>query len=105
VATGGNPAVGPFLKSMAAPPAANEEGWKDTAVMYSGQVTRILVRYAPTDTPLQTSGFYPFETNALERGYVWHCHIIDHEVNEMMRLQYVEPDPQANRTFLLGIDY
>ena len=24
-------------------------------------------------------------------GYVWHCHILDHEDNEMMRPMFIEP--------------
>jgi FtsP/CotA-like multicopper oxidase with cupredoxin domain len=84
-ALGGNPAVGPFLKSVPAPPPANEAGWKDTVIMLPGEVTRIAVRFAPTDKPVGDPDlFYPFEPNG-GHGYVWHCHIIDHEDNEMMR--------------------
>jgi spore coat protein A, manganese oxidase len=50
------------------PPAPNEAGWKDTVQAYSRMVTRIIV---------------PFE-GFLGR-YVWHCHILEHEDNEMMR--------------------
>ena len=28
-------------------------------------------------------------------GYVWHCHIVDHEDNEMMRPYAVIPNPLA----------
>jgi spore coat protein A len=50
-------------------PAAKEEaGWKDTVRCEAGQVTRIIV---------------PFEGYA--GRYVWHCHILEHEDNEMMR--------------------
>jgi spore coat protein A, manganese oxidase len=55
--------------------------------MYPGQVTRIAVRFAPVDTPLgSTSGtnYFTFDTT-VGPGYVWHCHILDHEDNEMMR--------------------
>jgi len=49
------------------PPALNERGWKDTAQMFPGEVTRIAARFD-------------------RRGeYVWHCHILSHEDNEMMR--------------------
>jgi FtsP/CotA-like multicopper oxidase with cupredoxin domain len=44
--------------------------------------------------------FYPFEPNG-GHGYVWHCHIIDHEDNEMMRPYAVTP-MDVPRTF---IDY
>jgi len=100
-ALGGNPAVGPFLKGVPAPPAANEAGWKDTVIMLPGEVTRIAVRFAPTDRPVGDPDlFYPFEPNG-GHGYVWHCHIIDHEDNEMMRPYAVTP-MDVPRTF---IDY
>jgi len=50
------------------PPAANEMGWKDTVQAFPGMVTRIITKF---------SG-YPGR-------YVWHCHLLEHEDNEMMR--------------------
>ena len=50
------------------PPAPNEAGWKDTVRADSRMVTRIIVPFA---------GF--------TGRYVWHCHILEHEDNEMMR--------------------
>ena len=105
-ALGGNPDVTPFLQGPARPPAPNEAGWKDTLIVYPGQVTRIAVRYAPTDTPAGDSGSYPFDPNAGDgHGYVWHCHIIDHEDNEMMRPLQVQPKSGAARSYVLGTDY
>ena len=52
----------------AVPPAPNEAGWKDTVQAHPGMVTRIIVRFEG----------YPGR-------YVWHCHILEHEDNEMMR--------------------
>jgi bilirubin oxidase len=49
------------------PPEVWETGFKDTVIAYPGQVTRIKVFF---DIP----GLY-----------VWHCHILSHEDNEMMR--------------------
>lgn len=45
----------------------NEAGYKDTVIAYPGQVTRIKARF-------DIAGLY-----------VWHCHIVEHEDNEMMR--------------------
>jgi len=50
------------------PADANEAGWKDTVRAHSKMVTRIIV---------------PFE--GFTGRYVWHCHILEHEDNEMMR--------------------
>ncbi len=89
-AIGGNPAIGPYLMGDPVPPDPGESGWKDTAKAYPGQVLRILVRWTPTSSPLTPdaslagTNLYPFDPTE-GPGYVWHCHIIDHEDNEMMR--------------------
>jgi FtsP/CotA-like multicopper oxidase with cupredoxin domain len=60
------------------PPEAWESGFKDTVTAYPGEVTRIRARF---DTPGQ---------------FVWHCHIVSHEDNEMMRPYRIGPaDPAA----------
>jgi hypothetical protein len=53
--------------------------------MHPGEVTRILVRFAPQEGtyPVGTIGFSFDPTVA--PGYVWHCHILEHEENDMMR--------------------
>ena len=102
---GGNPDVTRYLKGPVKPPESNEAGWKDTVIMYPGQVTRIAVRYLPTDAPAGASGNYPFDPNAGGHGFVWHCHIVDHEDNEMMRPNTVKPKPGATRTYNQGTDY
>ena len=101
-AIGGNPAVGPYLVlKNARPPLPYEMGWKDTVITYPGEVTRIAVRWAPTDMPatgagapvvgtnyyddFPNGGFDPTKLEGGNVGYVWHCHIVDHEDNEMMR--------------------
>jgi FtsP/CotA-like multicopper oxidase with cupredoxin domain len=69
-----------LAKGKAVPPDPNEMGWKDTFRMNPGEVTRILVRWAPQDG----SPAFAFDATA-EPGYVWHCHILEHEENDMMR--------------------
>jgi len=103
-ALGGNPDIVPFLLGPPRPPEANEAGWKDTTIMYPGELTRIAIRYAPLDTPAGMSGAYPFDPNAGGHGYVWHCHIIDHEDNEMMRPYSVRPKA-VPRSLLMGTHY
>jgi FtsP/CotA-like multicopper oxidase with cupredoxin domain len=105
-AIGGNPAVTPFLLDGATPPSPNEAGWKDTVVMMPGQVTRVAVRWAPQATAISSvspgTNLYSFDPTATMGqtdfagypggpGYVWHCHILDHEDNEMMRPYMVVP--------------
>ncbi len=53
---GGNPDINAlagkksaYLQGKPTPPLPQENGWKDTVVSYPGQVTRILVRWAPTE--------------------------------------------------------
>jgi spore coat protein A len=55
------------------PPEAWESGFKDTVVAYPGEVTRIRAKF---DTAGQ---------------FVWHCHIVEHEDNEMMRPYRIGP--------------
>jgi spore coat protein A len=52
-----------------------ETGFKDTVISYPGEITTVKARF---DYP----GFY-----------VWHCHIVEHEDNEMMRPYHVGPIP------------
>ncbi len=87
-AIGGNPGVKDFLSGTIIPPDANEAGWKDTVKAEFGQVTRVVARWAPQDVPVKAvkpgQNLYPFDPT-VGPGYVWHCHMIDHEDNEMMR--------------------
>jgi FtsP/CotA-like multicopper oxidase with cupredoxin domain len=39
-------------------------------------------------------GDYSFDATA-EPGYVWHCHILEHEDNEMMRPYAIRRAPPA----------
>ena len=75
----------PYLQGKATGPLPSELGWKDTIQMRPGEVTRIRVRFAAQD-----GSAFPFDPTA-GPGYVWHCHILDHEDNEMMRPYVVTP--------------
>jgi FtsP/CotA-like multicopper oxidase with cupredoxin domain len=87
---GGNPDILPYLLGDVQPPAPEEAGLKDTAKSIPGKVMRILVRWAPTSAPLTPNrslagtNLYPFNPSSGD-GYLWHCHILDHEDNDMMR--------------------
>jgi spore coat protein A, manganese oxidase len=52
----------------AIPPDAQEAGWKDTVRADAHHATRIIVKF-----------------EGYKGRYVWHCHVLEHEDNEMMR--------------------
>jgi spore coat protein A len=62
------------------PPEPNEAGWKDTVRAHSLMVTRIIVRF-----------------EGYAGRYVWHCHNLEHEDNEMMRPYDVLPERSLNQ--------
>jgi spore coat protein A len=53
---------------VARPPAPNEAGWKDTAIVNPNDTLTILVRF-----------------EGYTGRYVFHCHMAEHEDNDMMR--------------------
>ena len=55
-----------------------ESGWKDTVIVYPGEYTQVRARF-------DTAGLF-----------VWHCHILEHEDNEMMRPYRVGPAPEGS---------
>ncbi|XP_041009884.1 multicopper oxidase LPR1 [Juglans microcarpa x Juglans regia] len=59
---------------------AHEKGWKNVYKMTPGVVTRILVKFSY----IHSNASYAFDATS-EPGYVYHCHILDHEDNVMMR--------------------
>jgi spore coat protein A, manganese oxidase len=66
------------LAGDSTPPESWENGWKDTVIAYPGQVTRLRLRFVNTGQ------------------FVWHCHIVEHEDNEMMRPYRIGP-PQPGQ--------
>ena len=66
------------LDGVITPPEPWETGRKDTVTAYPGQVTRVKAQF---NNPGQ---------------YVWHCHIVEHEDNEMMRPFRIGP-PQPGQ--------
>jgi FtsP/CotA-like multicopper oxidase with cupredoxin domain len=86
---GGNPDPGALgaLIGLPVKPMPQEIGWKDTVQALPNMVTRVLVRFAKADLRADENpdvAGYDFSPNG-GHGYVWHCHIVDHEDNEMMR--------------------
>jgi bilirubin oxidase len=62
-------------------PESWETGWKETVIAYPREITRIKAKF---NTPGR---------------YVWHCHIVEHEDNEMMRPYDIVPD-FTNKIFM-----
>jgi len=60
--------------------APNENGRKDTVQAHPGQVTRIRARFELPD-----EGTIELPPDVTNPQYVWHCHILEHEENDMMR--------------------
>ena len=54
-------------------PRREENGWKDTVIAYPGEITRVRLKFT-------TAG-----------QFAWHCHIVEHEDNEMMRPYRIGP--------------
>jgi len=61
------------------PPKIYHTGFKDTAIVWPNFVTRYGIRFQTSD-----GRRFPFDPT-LGPGYVFHCHILDHEDNDMMR--------------------
>ncbi len=80
--------VFPGEPSQPVPPSPRESGWKDTFIAPPFSITRVRIRFAPQyslEANLHPGhNPFPFDPTA-GPGYVWHCHILDHEDNDMMR--------------------
>jgi spore coat protein A len=68
----------PIEGGVIRPPELWETGFKDTVIAYPGEIARVK---APFDRP----GLF-----------VWHCHIVEHEDNEMMRPYHIGPVPDGS---------
>ncbi|WP_277835455.1 multicopper oxidase family protein [Speluncibacter jeojiensis] len=103
-----------FYAGPLSPPAPWEAGWKDTVRVDGGTVTQIVVRFPtadelgfdpdatfsaaptigpPTPAPSAVNPMAPMAgmhdmtghaTTDRLQGYVWHCHLLDHEDHDMM---------------------
>ncbi|MFD4265793.1 multicopper oxidase family protein [Rhodococcus sp. NPDC058481] len=114
IGTRWTPSADPFTISPLIPPEPWESGFKETVIANPNSITRIIVYFPTADElgfdPDATFG--PATTGRVEtpatghesrvrdihlgedhgaaaaapplRGYVWHCHILDHEDHDMM---------------------
>jgi len=90
-----NPDPSPFLIGPRSGPADWEAGWKDTRLVEADSVLTILVQWpsaaelgfdpdARVTVPADAE-VVPDVDPAEVRGYVWHCHNLDHEDHDMMQ--------------------
>jgi FtsP/CotA-like multicopper oxidase with cupredoxin domain len=83
------PSLDTYLMGTSEGPTASEQGWKDTVIVNAGEVVTIRLRWTE-----QNGNPFPFDATA-GPGYVWHCHMLEHEDNEMMR-PYIVVSPSQN---------
>jgi FtsP/CotA-like multicopper oxidase with cupredoxin domain len=93
-AIGGNPAFSPFLQGSIIPPEIYEQGWKDVFHAENDHVNRVVVRFSPQDIAVGgvQAGQNMFTIDpTIGPGYVWHCHMLEHEDNELMHSWICNP--------------
>jgi spore coat protein A, manganese oxidase len=72
--------LAPYLKSKLMPPDPTETGLKETVKTNPGQVTVVRAKFIP-----------PPGLGSTTQKYVHHCHIVEHEDNDMMERVLVQP--------------
>ncbi len=94
------------LPTQPIPPSPSESGWKDVFIAPPFMITRLTIRLAPQSVKeadlFPGKNTFPFDPTT-GPGYVWHCHILDHEDNDMMRpMQIVNDDRPSLNSSLPG---
>jgi spore coat protein A, manganese oxidase len=81
------PDPAPYLRGQPTAPDANETGWNDTVRVYPGELVRIVAPFGGTAAGITAAFEGDAPDAAVQRfvgTYVWHCHILEHEENDMM---------------------
>ena len=91
------PSLEPYYTSTPAKPSPNEQAWKDTVIVNSGEIVTIRLRWTE-----QNGSPFPFDATD-GPGYVWHCHLLEHEDNEMMRPYIVVSSTQNLNSVILAV--
>jgi FtsP/CotA-like multicopper oxidase with cupredoxin domain len=74
----------PFLKGGLIAPPPEETGFKETVKVNPGQVTVVRAKFTPPSTVFVGG-------QLTTQKYVHHCHIVEHEDNDMMERVIVQP--------------
>jgi spore coat protein A, manganese oxidase len=72
--------LAPYLKSKLIAPPPEETGFKETVKVNPGQVTVVRAKFIP-----------PPGLGSTTQKYVHHCHVVEHEDNDMMERVLVQP--------------
>ena len=81
------PSADAYVDGPVTGPIASEAGWKDTIVSMPGTVTRIIVPFGGTAAGIPAPYVGDARNAPIQRfvgDYVFHCHILEHEDNDMM---------------------
>ncbi len=81
------PSADAYLKGGVILPTASEAGWKDTIIAMPGTVTRIIVPFGGSAAGIPAPYVGDAKNAPVQRftgNYVFHCHILEHEDNDMM---------------------
>jgi FtsP/CotA-like multicopper oxidase with cupredoxin domain len=91
-----------YLVGNSEGPEPEESGWKDTVRTPAGQVTRIRIRWAQQggNSSPGVNNFPIDPTYGI--GFIWHCHLLEHEDNEMMRPMTVIPIWRPGSSYPVG---
>jgi spore coat protein A len=78
--------LAPYLEGELIPPDPEEAGLKETVKVNPGQVTVVRAKFSLPTTALNSAGQL-----VTPQKYVHHCHIVEHEDNDMMERVVVVP--------------
>lgn len=70
-----------YLTGPPIPPQPDEQGWRDSFIAMPQMVNRIIATYVPAPPVPGIDG----TGTAYPADYIHHCHILEHEDNDMMR--------------------
>jgi spore coat protein A len=78
---GGKPKLHTYLLGPPKPPELQQQGWRDSFIALPQMVNRIIATYAPASPIPGIDG----TGTTFPADYIHHCHILEHEDNDMMR--------------------
>jgi spore coat protein A, manganese oxidase len=77
----GRPKLDTYLVGQPTPPEPEQQGWRDSFIALPQMVNRIIATYTPAPPIPGMDG----TSTTFPADYIHHCHILEHEDNDMMR--------------------